>query len=136
MRADNTAFIVAAARQRHEATLRRAHDAIRRLDQAGAQVSFQAVARAADVSRAWLYRQPGLRGEIERLRRDRTGQGRESVPPSAQRASNDSLQRRLEAAIEEIRRLKKDNQSLRDQIARLHGQRRAGGANLSSKPTP
>ncbi len=66
MRADNTAFIVDAARQRREVTLRRAEDALRRLDRGGAAISFRAMAEAASVSRAWLYREPTLRAEIER----------------------------------------------------------------------
>ena len=107
MRADNTAFIVDAARQRREAALRRTEEALRRLDHAGAAISFRAVAEAASVSRAWLYREPALRAEIERLRSDPTRHHGAVVAPSVQRASDESKQRRLEAVLEEITRLKK-----------------------------
>ncbi|MGH7702975.1 MAG: DUF6262 family protein [Gemmatimonadales bacterium] len=134
MRADNTAFIVQAARDRRAATLRRAQEALQRLDRAGAAINFRAVAEAASVSRAWLYREPTLRAEIQRLRRDRASDGTgTAATPSAQRASSGSLQRRLEAAVDEIARLKQDNRQLRDQIARLHGERR--GANPHSHRT-
>ncbi len=68
MRADNTRHIVAAARHRHEYTRAKAIQALRELDAAGTPVTFEAVARAAAVSRSWLYAQPDLRAEIERLR--------------------------------------------------------------------
>lgn len=126
MRADNTAFIVQAARERHDATLRRAHEAIQRLDRTGAAITFQAVATAASVSRSWLYREPTLRAEIQRLRRDGATHST-TVVPSAQRATSESLQHRLQAVTEEIARLKKENRQLRDQVAKLHGERRAVG---------
>ncbi|MHB1549262.1 MAG: DUF6262 family protein, partial [Acidimicrobiales bacterium] len=121
MRADNTAFIVDAARQRREATLHRAREALRRLDRAGDPINFRAVADAALVSRAWLYREPTLRAEIERLRRDQKDHHGAVVPPSAQRASDESMKGRLEAALEEITRLKDENRHLREQMARLFG---------------
>ncbi len=128
MGADNTAFIVQAARDRRAATLRRAQDALNRLDRAGSPITFRAVAQAASVSRAWLYREPTLRAEIQRLRHAQPSDHGGILPPTAQRATDESLQRRLEAAIAEIARLKQDNRQLRDQVARLHGERRAAHA--------
>jgi hypothetical protein len=68
MRADNTAAIITAAQRRHELTRAKAIRALRELDHAGAPVTFEAAARAAGVSPSWLYAQPGVRAEIERLR--------------------------------------------------------------------
>jgi hypothetical protein len=68
MRADNSRHIVTAARNRHEHTRAKAIQALREIDAAGDAVTFDAVARAAGVSRSWLYTQPDLRAEIERLR--------------------------------------------------------------------
>ena len=68
MRADNSHHIVAAARRRATATRRRAIAALRRMDNAGQPISFDALAREAKVSRSWLYAQPDLRAEIDRLR--------------------------------------------------------------------
>lgn len=126
MRADNSAFIVQAAKERREGTIRRAQDALRRLDKSGAPITFKTVAEIASVSRAWLYREPTLRAEIQRLRSNGTSRGA-MVVPSAQRASDESLGRRLELAADEIARLKTENRQLREQIARLHGERRAAG---------
>lgn len=64
--------MVAAARQRHDDTRRKATGALRRLDAAGEPISFAAVARAGGISRAWLYRDAAVRAEIDRLRRPRS----------------------------------------------------------------
>ena len=68
MHADNTAPIVVAARQRRELTRAKAIQALRELERTGTPVTFQSVAAAATVSRSWLYNQPAIRAEIERLR--------------------------------------------------------------------
>lgn len=112
-----------AARRRSEAAHSRARDAIRSLDRAGQPVSFAAVAQAASVSRAWLYRAPELRAEIERLR---TGQrSRASRVPSGQRASADSLRRRVEALIDANKMLREENRRLNDRLASVLGEARS-----------
>lgn len=123
MPADNSAPIVAAARARRDATLRRARETLRRLDAAGEPISFTAVASAASVSRAWLYREPTVRAEIDRLR-SRSTPGRRSAP-SAERASAESFQRRLEAALEDVSVLRDENRRLRQRLARRLGEHRA-----------
>jgi hypothetical protein len=81
MRADNSHHVIAAARRRSQATKRRAVAALRRIDNAGTPVNFQAVAREAEVSKSWLYTQPDLRAEIERLRfRHRAQPDRAGIP--------------------------------------------------------
>ena len=68
MRPDTATHLAAAARQRHELARAKAIRALRELDRAGTATTFEAVARAASVSRSWLYTQPDIRGEIQRLR--------------------------------------------------------------------
>ena len=68
MRADNSQHIVEAAIRRSEYTRSKAIQALRSLDAAGDPVTFETVAKQAGVSRSWLYGQPGLRAEVERLR--------------------------------------------------------------------
>ena len=79
MRADNTHHLRQASRDRHESTVARAEQALCQLDRGGQPVTFRAVAAAARVSRAWLYRQPDLRATIERLRAE-NAQLREQAP--------------------------------------------------------
>jgi hypothetical protein len=68
MQADNSRHVIAAARRRAEQTRQRAVTALRRMDATGQRITFDAVSRAAGVSRSWLYAQPDLRAEIQRLR--------------------------------------------------------------------
>lgn len=124
MRPDNTAPIVAAARQRHELTRAKAIQALRELDRAGTPVTFQAVAATALVSRSWLYSQPDIRVEIERLR-EVTCRLPVSPIPAGQRTSDSSLRARLEAALERNRTLAEENQRLRRQLGLALGERRS-----------
>jgi len=123
MRADNTAHLLAAARARHHETRRRATDAIRRLDRAGEAITFGAVAGEGHVSRSWLYRQPDLRAEIERLRPD----PKLSRPllPAGLRASQESQRAQRQTLQAEIDRLTEENRLLARQAELLLGQRRA-----------
>ena len=56
------------ASPRHELARSKAIRAVRELDTAGTTVTFESVARAAGMSRSWLYTQPDIRDEVLRLR--------------------------------------------------------------------
>lgn len=120
----NSQHVIAAARQRSQATRRRAIAALRRMDDAGAPINFDTLARAASVSRSWLYNQPDLRAEVERLRQRRTVASRRT-PPERQRASDASLLARLNIASARIQQLEADNKRLRNALAEALGERRA-----------
>ena len=131
MHADNTGHIIAAARQRHELTRAKAIQALRTLDAAGTPVTFETVAQAAAVSRSWLYAQPDIRAEIERLRAV-YHRAPETTIPARQRASDASLRRRLEAVTQRNRNLAEENRQLREQLARALGEARAPGHQSTS----
>src|SRR3954451_14268576 len=82
-----------AAKARHRHAIERAQGALRDLDREDAAINFQAVARRAGVSRQWLYTQPVLRGEIERLRNG--APIRADSVPARQRTTEASLRQRL-----------------------------------------
>jgi hypothetical protein len=82
------------------------------------------------VSRQWLYQQPELRAEIERLRNLRTD-GAAGVP-SRQRASEASLRQRNRGLLEENARLRSENAQLKHELAVDYGQQRA--AATSDRP--
>ena len=110
----------AAAQRKSTDTLQRATVALAELEQAGGEVTFQRVARAAGVSRQWLYRQPQLRARIEALR------AKPPTPvPAGERSSDESLRQRLTAALEDNQRLRAENQQLRTELAGAYGARRA-----------
>jgi Family of unknown function (DUF6262) len=127
MHPDNTAPIIAAARQRHELTRAKAIQTLRELDRAGTPVTFQTVATTALVSRSWLYSQPDIRAEIERLR-DTTRNASSPPIPAAQRTSERSALARLETALKRNRELTQENQRLRRQLSQALGQRRTPAA--------
>lgn len=111
MRADNSRHIIDAAHRRSQLTRAKAIEALRDLHATGEPVSFQSVAQHAGISRSWLYNQPDLRAEIDRLRaaHRRTPA---SPTPANQHASDTSLLRRLETAHERLRQLREDNHRL------------------------
>ena len=132
MRADNSHHIVAAARRRATATRRRATAALRRMDNAGQPISFDALAREAKVSRSWLYAQPDLRVEIERLRARRDPAPARERLPDRQRASEASLRQRLHVMSERNRHLETENQQLRQALAVALGEQRT--ASIVGRP--
>jgi AraC-like DNA-binding protein len=121
---EQAAGLVAAARKRHEYARRQAVNALRHLDAAGAPINMSAVARAAGVSRSWLYRQTDLRTTIEHLREawPHAGSG---TTPSAQRATTDSLRHQLETLRARHAELQAENRELKAALARKLGQQRA-----------
>jgi Family of unknown function (DUF6262) len=130
-RADNSAFLAQANARRHQAALSAAHHAIQQLQRQGRPVTFSTVAQSAGVSRGWLYRQDQIR--------DLISQQRALKPPAArltaQRATAGSLRQRLDAARVEITRLRAENHSLREQLARQLGlQRTQHDKHLPAEP--
>ena len=111
-----------AAAARHRRAVARAEQALRELDADGAQVSFQAVARRAGVSRQWLYTQPAVRTQIQQLRDD--APVRTDGVPARQRASEASLRQRLESTRAENQRLRKENAALKAELAIAYGRQR------------
>lgn len=112
-----------AAQARHNATLRRAERALTHLADLGQPVTYRRVATTAGVSRSWLYQQPGLREQIDRLR-ERPPAGARSGIPSTEQATLDSLRQQLHTYREEITRLQSENRTLRQQLARRLGTER------------
>ncbi|MFG2003111.1 DUF6262 family protein [Spirillospora sp. NPDC048911] len=106
--ADNTDALRQAARRRSELARSRAETAIQDARRNTDPVSVAGIARAAGVSRSWLYTQPDLIKAISHL------QGRRPAPARTGRqpASEASLQRRLEATLAR-------NKTLREQVADL-----------------
>jgi hypothetical protein len=125
MAADRALALQAAARRRHDEARRRAVEALRRLSTTGGPVSLAAVAEAAGVSRAWLYRQADLRPAIDSLRRSPSRAVR-PARPAAERATAESLRQQLEALRALESELRAENHRLREAIARKLGEDRAG----------
>lgn len=69
-RADNTDHLRRAAATRHDDAVARTRQAITEARRTGQPVTFATIARAAAVSRSWLYNQTDIRETIGRLRQD------------------------------------------------------------------
>jgi hypothetical protein len=115
--------LAAAAARRHGDARQRAQQALQDLHRTGAPISFATVARAADVSRKFLYSQADLREHIERARAAQADAPGSSVP-LRERASDASVRARLRAALEDNQRLRDDNARLRQELAVVHGKLR------------
>jgi Family of unknown function (DUF6262) len=122
MATDQPGPLALAAARKHDATLARAAAALRELDRAGGAISFQAVARAAGVSRQWLYQQADLRREIEQLRT--TSVNTAPGVPTRQRATEASLRQRIRSLLDENHRLRGESDGLRAELALAYGERR------------
>jgi hypothetical protein len=109
------------SRNKDTPTLARARSSTS-LDREGAAISFQSVVRRAGVSRHWLYSQPALRTEIERLR-DRAPAQTHGVP-ARQRTTEASLRQRVETLRAENQRLREENASLKAELALAYGEQR------------
>jgi hypothetical protein len=135
MRADNTAHLVTAALRRHELTRAKTIRALRELARAGTPLNFQTVADRAEVSRSWLYTQPDIKAEIQRLRA-LNNQTPQAPIPAPQRATETSLLQRLQIATDRNRQLADDNQRLRRQLAQALGRNRHQPPTASGDPAP
>lgn len=137
MPADNSRYLAAAARDRAEQTRAKALRAMRALEHTGRPVTFEAVAREASVSRSWLYSQPDIRAKLDELRALHPSPTAR-LTPQRQRATDESLLRRLEAATARMRQLEEDNRQLRHALAEALGiaRERRVTAGTSRRDTP
>jgi hypothetical protein len=132
--ADNSRFLIHAAKERNQHSVQRVLDVLRRFDRDGVPITFAAVATAASVSRSWLYRQPTLRPEILRYR-GAAPAPQAPIVPAAQRSSAHSQRQRNDTLNDEIRWLREDNARLRSQLERSLGQQRLTNATKAPAST-
>ena len=123
-----------AAARRHELTRARTVQALRELDRAGVPVTFAGVAKAAGVSRSWLYTQPDISGQIRRLRKSTDGTASAGAVPAGQRATDASLRARLATALDRNKQLANENARLRRQLARALGDQRSARIRSGNDP--
>ena len=123
-----------AAARRHELTRARAVQALRELDRAGVPVTFAGVAKAAGISRSWLYTQPDIVSQIRRLRQETNAGGSAGSVPAGQRTTDASLRARLTTALDRNKQLADENARLRRQLARALGDQRSARTRSGNDP--
>ncbi len=115
---DRIATLRRAAAAKRDAAVARAEAGIRKLTKAGQPVTFRAVAAAGGVSVDFLYRHPGLRARIERLRSHKPAPaGHAPGEPGNPAAS--SVVATLTARLAELRRELAETKA---QLAAAHGE--------------
>ena len=112
----NTAGLVSHAHQRKEEKRKRVEEAIARLLREHQGVNFNSVAKAAGVSKAYLYTQPLFRDRIEALRqqeREQTVRERVAHPRGKTDAAKDLV---ILAKERRIKELEEENRKLKQQL--------------------
>uniref|UniRef100_B8HWN6 Transposase n=1 Tax=Cyanothece sp. (strain PCC 7425 / ATCC 29141) TaxID=395961 RepID=B8HWN6_CYAP4 len=115
----NTEGIKLAAQRKREETFTRTDEAIKQLIRDRKPINFESVAEAANVTRAWIYKQPELRQRIETLRSQQAS--KKELPPQA-RASDASKTAMIATLREENKRLRAEIQRLKRDLESAYGQ--------------
>ena len=97
-----------AAQRRHDQATERATAALARLSAAGASINFASVAREADVSTDFLYRQPHLRERIQQMRTRNTRRTNTETVDDRTPTTSSAPVRALSAQLKEVRRRHRD----------------------------
>jgi hypothetical protein len=117
--ADNSRYLVQASRQRHQQAREHAEQAIRAASRSDGRPTVAGIAADAGVSRSWLYTQDDLIAAIIEIQRRRPMPGRSG---RATAASDESLRRRLEAALARNKRMSDEIRELQHRLEAAHGE--------------
>lgn len=106
--ADNTRFVIAAARDRSRRARQRAERALAAAQHSPTRPAAAEIARAAKVSRSWLYTQTDLMTALRELQ----GRTTPTTKPAERSATIESLRQRLDAALGKNKKLREANTEL------------------------
>ena len=122
--------LTAAARRRAEQARARAERAIAAASRTGHPTTVAGLARAARVSRSWLYTQTDLITAVRQFQQRHPAPARTGPQPSTVA----SLRQRLDTALARIKQLRTDNADLTRRLETAHGEIRR--LRVGSTPTP
>lgn len=105
------------AQKKRQEALNKVEQGIRQLLKEGKPINFQSVAGAANVSKAFLYKEPDIKERVEQLRQ----QGAEKKPELRQKASDASKDSMIRTLRERLKKLEAENQELRKQVEVAYG---------------
>jgi hypothetical protein len=114
--ADNTRFVVAAAHERSRRARERAEHALAAAQRSPVRPAVADIARAAKVSRSWLYTQPDLMAAL----RDLQGTTTPTARTGERSATAESLRQRLDAALSRNKKLREANTELTRRLEIAH----------------
>ncbi len=105
--------LLKAAKSKREITLSKATKALYELQSTNQVVTFAAIAKHANISVAWLYRQPNIRKQVEQLRA-------KSLPSLiAHKKAENALLCHLKTRV---KTLENENKELRKQLEIVYGE--------------
>ncbi|PFZ52785.1 transposase [Bacillus wiedmannii] len=115
----NTEEIVRLAKLKTNRTREGVDKAISKLSLEGKVINFNTVAKEANVSKSWLYKEQDIRKRIESLRKQQ--HSRLGTRPTIQKSSRseEALIKTLKIRIKE---LEGENNKLKNQIQKLYGE--------------
>ncbi len=116
--ADNTRFVVAAAHERSRRARERAERALTAAQRSPVRPTIADIARAAKVSRSWLYTQTDLIA----AQRDLQSTATPTTRPGEHSATTESLRQRLDAAHARNKKLRETNTELTRLLEIAHGE--------------
>lgn len=120
-REERIARLSAASEQKKQDALDATEKAIRKLQQEGKVISFNAVAREAQVSTSYLYKYPELKNKIAKLREEQKRSGRK-IPVASDNSKNriiGHLKKRIKDLEQEVTQLRQANESLAGRVFEL-----------------
>ena len=113
----NTTEIVRLAKQKSQKTREKVDKAISKFSIEGKAINFNSIAKEANVSKSWLYKEHDIRQRIESLRERQIASNVVSKPKKSSR-SEEILIKTLKRRVME---LEKENKKLQNQIQKLYG---------------
>lgn len=116
--ADNTHFVIAAAHDRSRQARERAERALTLAQRSPTRPTVTDIARAAKVSRSWLYTQTDLMAALRELQ----GKTTPTTTSGERTATTESLRQRLDAALGKNRKLREANTELTRLLEIAHGE--------------
>jgi hypothetical protein len=125
MRADNSSHLIEAAQRRRLGCIARVHAVLDDLERDGGAVTIAGVASRAGVSRTFLYddAQAALLARLRAIAAAQPSSGRPALPET-QRISTKSHETVVQTLRAANRKLRRDNDQLRNELAVALGQLR------------
>jgi len=125
-----------ATRRRHQTAEKAVAAALREARKANTPITFTRLAAAAGVSTDFIYRHPGLRAQVEALRRVRNSPGGKTHRNADTDAAESTLVRTLSQELVELRRKHHEEVTkLQQALAAAHGELLELRRQLAERPT-
>ena len=125
-----------ATRRRHETAEKAVTAALREARKANTPITFTRLAAAAGVSTDFIYRHPGLRAQVEALRRIRNGPGTATHRNADTDAAESTVVRRLSQELVDLRHKHQEQvTTLQQALAAAHGELLQLRRQLAERPT-